>query len=162
MNESRGLGRALGSLDAALLAVPFQWLVDFSQRRREWWVEQCAYALLVFGIVRWVMRDHNGWATFVLIINVCLSALFVAHARIPVLLSYLQAAGRTFRIILLVSEMFLLGLAILGVFINPETSARFLLNVLSDFTFISIYYFAACEPPAPPRKREETKLGFAA
>lgn len=51
----------LQKLDSWLLEAVFQRLVDASQKRPAWWVEHCAYALLVTGLLLGYLGDGPMW-----------------------------------------------------------------------------------------------------
>lgn len=141
-------------LDAWLLRL-HQWIVDISQRKPQWWGQQCAIAMGMLCALRFVLDEHPN-----LIKTVGTGALLLISGGF-----WLQALSSAwfagFRNVGVWGRIFIIGLAagcVLGVLSNELSSAG-LAAVGSSVATLSFYYFAACEPPAPPRRRESRVLG---
>lgn len=139
----------LNRLDAWLLAGPYQWLIDVSGKKREWWVEQCAYAYLVAGMLDaflTVGSDGKRWLLAGLTMVVAL--LIFLDAKIPAMMEMTAAMPHLRRLFLVVS-CFSIPLRLL------EMSPRGAAAAIATLALLSSYYFAACRPPKPREPRRK-------
>lgn len=154
MKDFRGLARSLDKLDAALVAVPYQWLVNLSQRKKEWWVEQCAFAMFLTGVWAMALADTMpGWFRVAAGIAFSLgAAMFFLISRVPPLMENLAADAQR-RALDLVFSAFVTALLLI------KFDSACVLLILHNVAWVSAHYFAACEPPAPPMRRSRLHLG---
>lgn len=138
--------KAFNSMDARLLAV-FQWLVDLVGRPTSWWAENCAYVLLVGGVLREVLRPVPGWFWWGVIGSLVFATLIWGAARAPAVLQWI-GRDRFWRFVAVATTIFA-TLVTLG-----KGPVDFWLCLLANIGYASFYYFAACRPPKPrpPRR----------
>lgn len=134
----------------------FQWLVDVSQRQPHWWCRQCTIgAALTFSMTElfrpetravWGYIHLGVWATW-------LASMWVISASAA--LAGEQGFPKGMRVVLWCCAG--VGLFILSREPSPFRFASF----VADIMIASFYSFAACRPPAPPkRKREASRLSM--
>lgn len=134
----------------------FQWLIDASQRQPHWWCRQCTIgAALTFAMAEFYRPEQlTAWHYIGLFTGmVWLCSLWVSSASATTAVHL--DLPRSFRIFI----WSFAGVAIFALF-NDPSEFRFLF-ALEQVMFASIYSFAACRPPAPPkRKREALRLSI--
>jgi hypothetical protein len=143
----------LERLDAWLIASPFQWLVDAIGKKREWWVEQCAYAYLVCGLMDSLVffrGEHQRWVLAGLTLIV--AGFILLDAKVPALLE--RTAGlhnwrRGFLVLWLVNLPLDLVREMPGAVVG----------IFAVTAMVSSYYFAACQPPRPRQPRRKLAPG---
>lgn len=155
--------KLLDVIDVKLLGA-YQAVVNLFQRKREWWVEQCAYLMAVLFALMWGASE-KGWLETIGLFGGLLYAMTTFYeARLPVYFERLRAAVN-FRHYLLVFFLACWAFDFAVLTFAPEEVdgiGRLLVSWIGRIALLSPSYFAACEPPAPPRKREQKKLEFAA
>lgn len=133
------------SLDRWLIAKPYQGLIDLTGRKREWWVEQCAFLILVSGVADALLNATDGWKQATMAgLAMLLAFLVWLDSRVPLFLEMVAAAVRT-RILVL----FGVALTTPGCFVRDAWLPPLLFGV----GLVSAYYFAACGPPKPREPR---------
>lgn len=135
----------LHRLDAILLRHVFQPVVDASQRQPAWWARQAValtgVCLLLTGALygwHWLLAVAALWIPAVLLLTRAPAALAVLGG-----FRYLRWGMLAFTVTLWVGFGFVL----------PEFGGSQWLRLLFDASQLSFLYFAACRPPAPPRRR---------
>lgn len=135
--------------DAWLIARIYQPIVDLVQRKPQWWVEQCAFAIVVTTILQRIFGHtsyvHVGFDVF-------FALVFVLTARTDYLFAELATMDIVRRWCMVTT-----GVCIPFILIPlPNTPyALNLLDLANLLPFASVYYFAACRPPKPrePKRR---------
>lgn len=142
-------------VDLWLLERPYQWLVDASQRKPAWWVEQCAYAFLVFGAADVMMVSKGAaWWRYLMVFLIFIGALSIwLEAKIPSMMARSATAMRWRR--------FLLVLVSINTPLIVLREALWLPGFAFGLALISSYYFAACKPPRPPERKTKLAPGAA-
>lgn len=131
---------------------PFQWLIDKSQKRPDWWCRQSAKLICVgevlgdvFTKVPWSVTDSIG----MFIGGVC-CGLYVFWSRDAPAVA--RVASRSVRWLAwglalhaLWRDMFVHGM-------TPERAA----SCFRGFAAVAFWEFALCRPPAPPKRRHQS------
>jgi hypothetical protein len=144
----------LQRIDARLVASAYQAVVDWSQRKAEWWVEHAAIA---FSVSMLAEAGVRGWFTqpghlCLVVVMAVWAAVVLLSARIaPEALQLLLSPEWVRRACFATTVLS----DVLKAVTSPEP--LLVLTVANDIAFLSVWYFAACEPPRP-RKRTEPKL----
>lgn len=136
----------LSKLDQWLIDRPFQGLVDLMQKDRAWWVEQCAYAVLITSVGSAMFRVEPAYV--LLFGNLLVAACFVLSSRMPAALE-LMGGRKNVRLAMLVLAVLTAPLLL------KHGSAVFWMEMLNGLAFTSVYYFAACKPPKPREPRRK-------
>lgn len=147
----------LSRIDDWLIEGPYQAAVDFSQRKPEWWAQQCVIGNFVMTcILIAVGPSDQPWLNYA-VVGACLvlSPIQWIGTLIPAWFACFGAARLTRLLLLGLSLPNLLGL--LGT--NP---AIHILALLGDVALVSYCYFAACKPPRPRAPRFNLAPGGAA
>jgi hypothetical protein len=144
----------LECLDAWLIAVPFQWLVDSTGKKREWWVEQCAYAYLVSGLLDALMFHDTPKRWLLAGLTLIVAAIMFFDAKVPALLERTAGLDR-WRQGFLVLWLINLPLDLLRPL--PAQSV----GIVAVTALVASYYFAACQPPKPKQPRRKLAPGGA-
>jgi hypothetical protein len=139
-------------IDAFVLGV-YQVVVDWSGRKPGWWVEHAVLLWAVSVVLRIVLEQFNPLSAVSLAATVGMVYVYLRVAR--------SDAARAAFFGHMGVRLFTLCFAVagLGLRLSGETVAA-TLGLMSDLGFLSTYYFGACKPPAPPRRRTQTKLGL--
>lgn len=135
----------LHRLDAFLLAQVFQPAVDAAQRPPSWWGRQSA---ALFGVSLLVLGAVAGWH-WLLVVSLLAAPVMVLAASSSAFYAAM-GAGTAVRLGLVVVVV---GLWTLFAIVLPAWGAVEWLRVLSDVAQLAFFYFAACRPPAPPKRR---------
>lgn len=134
----------------------FQWLVDASQRQPHWWCRQCTIgAALTFAMTEFSrLEPRTAWSYIGLFAGMSwLAFLWVSSA------SATSAVGISLNKGVRVLLWCFAGMSLFILFREP--SAFRFSSFMSEIMFASVYSFAACRPPAPPkRKREASRLSM--
>lgn len=144
----------IAAIDTRVLAA-HQWLVDFTGKDPRWLIEQCAYALLVSGLLRAMLADGvPGWWRFMAAVSTMMLAFWIyLDVKRPL---FLAATARSVGW----RRVFLVMTAAFAPFVYLSEPALSALRVANDLAFLGSFYFAACRPPAPrPPKRRLTLAG---
>jgi hypothetical protein len=142
------------NIDSWLINKPYQGLVDWSQKKPEWWMEQCAFILIVASGISHALNPagFTGWAIFTFMLDMVVAAVFFWYSKMP---AAIRAGAMNQGL-----RLFMLSLSILGI---VQAFKYPLVKMICDFfyelAFCSVYYFAACEPPTP-RKKTEDRLAY--
>lgn len=149
----------LRRLDAGLIAVPHQWLVDKTQRERAWWMRQCVLFLICARVIRVAIEgEWNGYTAVWLLVFllICGFLVLISHheALIEVWTRPLMR-GIAVSLTLPFWMLFLVVILVGRTGVNP-------LVVVGDVAYLSFFYFGACKRPAPPKRCEQHNLGFSA
>lgn len=141
----------IAAIDQWLINNVYQKLVNTLNKEPHWCVEQCAFVIFMAAGLKCVMQPFTPWALFGLVIEGMIGALFLFYSRQPILL---KAMGQRpqFRILFLLLSM-------MGIWMNIMSDANIMLRLVRiayEIAFVSVYYFAACNSPPPPKPR--TKL----
>lgn len=144
--------KLLQRLEAAVIAVPYQWIVDKTQLDKSWWMRQCVLLTVVVRVITHAMDSAwDGWAAVRL-----LGFLLVAGWMMAVTLSDPAIEAWTAPWLRWLVFSFTVPFWPL-IFVVPSANP---LLVVGDLAYLSYYYFGACKPPAPPKRREQHNLGF--
>lgn len=136
-------------IDRMLIDRVFQPVVDFTQRRPEWLVRQCALACALSVAVRHATDDTRPmWATAM---GVFCCLLMAGLTFMP---TWVEVLGTLFPF--RVMQLIFVASSAASVALGGE---RFIASLLTDVLFTGVYYFAACLPPKPkePRRRLAAK-----
>lgn len=139
----------------------FQWVVDVTGKKPAWWVEQCAYGVLVSSGVFLAFVETESSPTR--------RALSMAAALMLAVWGWLDAQSpmrmkRTaeqhwLRRALMVAMVITLPIVIIGA---PSLTASALF-VMRDLFLLGLVYFPGCRPPAPrPPKHRAAMAGGSA
>lgn len=132
----------------------YQAVIDFTQRKPAWWIEHCAYLYAVMCFLSFAFMFLSGAATYreyiSLACGVLISTAFLCTARSP---SFLVVIGgqQFFRVFIFWALLYSTVFMILAV----GWSLELLFEAVTSLAFTSVYYFASCKPPAPPRRKEK-------
>ena len=151
----------LQKFDRWLIDKAYQSVVNWSQRMPAWWVEQCAFLLMISSIMRFVFRPTSGIGDyFLLFIDLVVSMMFLWFSKMPgQLIEIAMDKGiRLFILIISLLSLFIDSLVIVDHLATGEPFHRQAIGIVYSLTFISVYYFAACKPPPPPVTK--TKLAY--
>ena len=132
-----------------------QWVIDETQKKPGWWAEQAIMAATALDLVRQVLKWEGGWDAVVVLILLVVSALLVHACKNP---AFLKTFGEAKYI-----RCFFMGMIayrIYMMFTQPETGI-YLLECFSSIFMLSFYYFAACNDPKPPKRKEKLVPKFA-
>ena len=125
----------------------FQWIVDASQRQPQWWCQQCVkvefVCLLLMATLRAEPWDAFSCVTFALNL-LSVAVLWWVSASLPVL-SGLSASWVTG----IRRGQWLLSLACVLLVRDAAAAA----GAVAGLAVSSFFSFAACRPPAPPKRR---------
>jgi hypothetical protein len=142
-------------IDKHLIAA-HQWIVDVSERKPSWWVEQTAWAFIAADIVAAALSWDSYWNILVVVLTLGVGALMIMMSRNPALLSSSATKAFPSRMVFLL----LLGYQIFNFVSKPDAvrAAHF----LGTFLLTSCHYFAACQPPRPRKRSQAVAQGGAA
>lgn len=139
-------------IDGRLIEVPYQWLIDKSQRGKSWWIQQSAFLLIVSSLMTGVTRDK--W--FVASMCIIAAVGFLVFSFSDHLLDVVAQELRTLRLMIMVLTLVALPINVVTMF----DDLLVVFSSISDVAMTSFYYFAACKPPAPPKRKEEHEPAF--
>ena len=146
----------LKRIDSWLIANLYQRLVDRSNRTPAWWVEQCACALFAFSILRLAFRPVMDSTAYIATgSGILVACLFFVLSRAPDILASAFKAEYPRWFILCITVVGAIS-ALVGIATSIALGINFndrLVSVGSHFVFLSIYYFAACKNPPPPKPK---------
>lgn len=145
----------LDKIDNFILKM-YQSLIDMSQKHPNWWIEQSGYATMIFGAINVFLRPSpDGWVYFGMLLDMLCGAVFLIVARNSQLI--LQAGKEHF----MRSLIFMLTIGILIGYayrVYDNFQLYLIPCTIRDVIYMSFWYFAACKPPAPPKKKEKLAL----
>lgn len=127
-----------------------QWVVDESERKPAWWVEQTAWAFIAADLVGIALLWHSGWDVFLVAISLVVGTAMILGSRNPALLSASAARAKPFRLFFIAMAAYKLACLVVGP--NIGLAAHLLANLL----LMSCQYFCACKPPRPRKPRTRT------
>lgn len=143
------------AVDALLIGRVFQPLVDRLQRRPDWLAAHSMVLSVLLGVLAY--EAFIGWSVT--------AALIAALGGIAVLVSLvapplLQAAlrSRPLRMAWMLVHFLDLLLAALVVALGGGLDQRVVAVEVGNLAFMAALYFAACQPPGPPRRRRAARL----
>lgn len=140
---------AFRRFDAWLIEKPYQGIVDFTKKKPAWWVEQCGFAMFVFGGARFLFEpEHSAGDYVTLVMNLIIAGMFFFFSRMPSMIKHLMG-DQMLRVFLLV----LFPFGITAAFSLPLFAG--IAKVVVELAFVSAYYFAVCDTPRPRKKKEE-------
>lgn len=139
-------------IDRKIIAM-HQWIVDESERKPAWWVEQLAWAFIAAQIAASAFTWKGGWDVLWLAISLIFGTVTIIIARSPALLSTSKMNSPSSRQLMLAISIYL----IVGLLVNPD-AGRFA-HLLGMLLMTSWHYFAACEPPRPKKRRQTATQG---
>lgn len=139
-------------IDQKIIAA-HQWIVDESERKPAWWVEQLAWAFIAAEVAASAFTWEGGWDILWLAISLGFGTVTIYIARSPALLSTSRMNSPSSRKLMLAITTYL-GVSLL---LTPDAGR--LAHFLGMFLMTSWHYFAACEPPRPKKRRQAVAQG---
>lgn len=126
-----------------------QWIVDQTQKKPGVCAEQAIMAATAVDIVHRVITWKSGWDAVMLLIVLIIAAALVHATKNPV---FFKSLGESMYI-----RIFFLGFVAFHVslLILEDNVAINLLKMFSTIFMGSFYYFAACDEPKPPKRKEK-------
>lgn len=131
----------------------YQWVVDISERRPAWWIEQTACAYVAADIIAAVLTKTDASEMISIALTLFVGAVMIMASRIPPLLAVFATIGVPFRL------FFLATTAFNTVILCLRPSAGNAADMLGSAMLMSYYYFAACRPPRPRKRRQLVAQG---
>lgn len=129
----------------------FQWLVDTSQKQPHWWARQATIISMILLALRVALRGAPDAGTYVLVavclVAFCLNWYMTADAE---RCAYIGTSPVWF------SRLFWVFVIFAALLSLAEQTASGYAGAAWAICFNAIYSFAACRPPAPPKR----KYGF--
>ena len=149
-------------MDAFLIA-RYQSLVNLFQRKPIWWIEQCAYVLLLCGCGKFFFRtqaDGLNWITVLFfIMDLGIFGYCWYAGRHEAFKEHVFGPDQTFvRTFFALSTLIYVGLEVVGAMFGHPPSPLSILANMSSASLTSCFFFGACLPPPPPKPR--TKMAF--
>lgn len=135
-------------IDTKLIAA-HQWVIDETQKKPTWWAEQVIMGATSLDIVHKVLTWNSGWDAVMLLLILVITAMLVHATKNPV---FFKSIGESKRI-----RMFFLSFVVYHcatLFLEKDLAMN-LLQTISTMFMGSYYYFAACEDPKPPKRKEK-------
>jgi hypothetical protein len=144
------------ALDAWMIG-KYQSLVNLTQLKPTWWIEQCAFVLLIAAIGIHAIKPDGfiGWGLFDFVLKLTSVTLFFWCAKSSYALEVLNSSS--LRLMILILSIIGVTSSIILIALD-QISLKVIFEFTYDFAMCSAYYFAACKPP-PPRRRVN-KLEF--
>jgi hypothetical protein len=139
----------LERIDQWLIEVPYQGMVDWSGKTREWWAENAALAMVVSAWVEAGIRGsvNQPFDLFIAVVMSIFAALVIAAARTKNGLSRLLCLPVVRHMVLVLT-----AIGTLVAMLHPDSMA--FLTHANTLAYVSIFYFAACRPPRPRRRKQ--------
>lgn len=139
------------SIDRAVLRA-HQWVVDLTQRPAAWFVAHCAVGDLFMHFARFVAGEDKGfWEWLILFLCLLCDTWIYLLARSSVSTVLKAWSAPWFRVTFLALVVSYLCLFFVRGMPSPALGFSFVAEVLTT----AIWYFAGCDEPAPPRRREQ-------
>jgi hypothetical protein len=134
-------------IDRKLISI-FQWIVDVTERQPAWLVEQTAWAFVTADIVATVLTWH-GFLSFIgATLTLAVGTYMIISSRIPALLAKNAETDGNFR-------LWTVAYTIYNFFdLCFHAKIGVAAHLLSSVLLMACYYFAACKPPRPRRRRQ--------
>lgn len=132
-----------------------QWVVDESERQPAWWAEQTAWAFIAADITAAALSWENTRDIVVVVLCLIVGTAMIVTARNAALLASLSERMMPHRMTFLA----LLGYQVYQI-VNELTVTR-AAHLLASVLLLSSYYFAACKPPRPRKRRQVFAQGGA-
>jgi hypothetical protein len=129
-----------------------QWLVDWSQRKPTWWIENCDYGYGILALMC-LFFGKVTWSTYLLAFLVLVNAGFFLLVCKVELLRKSVAELYYIRLFFLAFLITCFAIRISGLFMGRPVMVDDLAGLISDVCFIGMYYFSACEDPKPKEPR---------
>lgn len=136
-----------------------QSVVDWSQRSKGWWIEQCALAFVATGIVRWAFSDIEERSLLELLSIAVFGVFLMMVSRYRPLANASEYLKHQRDFFIWVTALFWV-MRCISIWFGNLSVADVALPIVQDVALLSAMYFAACKPPAPPKGRREMKLGL--
>lgn len=141
-------------MDEKLISV-HQWIVDETERKPAWWVEHTAWAYIAISIVSVALRWRSGWDVVIIAAVLAMGSRCILYAQNPAKLYADALRSMPLRVFL----VFLTAYSVADLAIQRDTVST--TNLLSNLLLTSSYYFAACHPPRPRKRRQVARLSSA-
>lgn len=134
-------------IDSRVISL-FQRIVDQSERQPAWWVEQTAWAYVAAAIVATIHTNDGIWQVIGVAGALALATALIWSSKKPSLLAASASAVKPFRLGFLV----LIGCNAVSLILHTNSGRA--AQLLSSVLLTACYYFAACNPPRPRRRRQ--------
>lgn len=132
-----------------------QWIVDESERKPAWWVEQTAWAYIAADLTAVALAWDSGWDILVAAIGLALGAVLILTSRSDALMASAAAQWVSLRVMLVALTVYYT----VRLVIAPEVGRA--AHLLALVVLTSCHYFAACQPPRPRKRRQSVARGAA-
>jgi lysylphosphatidylglycerol synthetase-like protein (DUF2156 family) len=149
-------------LDAFLLARVFQPVVNLSQRQPMWWVQQSSVLAFLLLVMSGVLR---GWAWPLAVTLLVFVPLALLVSLSPLLMA-MFGAWSMYRMLLtwvwlLVTALWAVAwLIVASRGLAGADDGLLLPDRLSSAAQLAMAFFAACRPPAPPKRRTSARAAW--
>lgn len=142
------------------LIARYQSIVNQFQHKTLWWIEQCAYLLLLGAIGRFAFRTtHSLYEYFTLLVDMVVVSLTWYAGRHEHFAQHMFGRQNSLaRLGILTISMVFMGLDLLILLLGAGITPHQIASDVAQIAFISAFYFGACEDPPPPKRQE--KMAF--
>jgi hypothetical protein len=136
----------------------YQSLVNLTQLKPVWWIEQCAFIILLAAIGIHAIKPDGfiGWGLFGFIIKLACVTLFFWCSKSAIALEVLNSLS--LRLVILVLSIIGVTSSIMLIALTRGGLLKEIFEFTYDLAMCSAYYFAACKPPQPRRRVNKLKL----
>lgn len=141
----------IAAIDAFLINRVFQPVVDASQRTPVWWVRQTGVLFLIITAMSGALVEWH-WSV-VLVLLIMPVGLFVATSS-PAMLAMVGDVPVYRKINIVVTAVGVGSRVAIVMFLDAVFDTRVALSIACLVVWLALVCFAACRPPAPPRRRE--------